>query len=137
MYWNISFWRMERICLSINRNMRCIETQVHWPDDGKESGLIETWDVLKRRFFLFRHVILQRLIETWDVLKRVLKTGIDAPLLGLIETWDVLKRRSRSASKTKRWINRNMRCIETQQYQQRLRGMNRLIETWDVLKQNT
>ncbi len=75
----------------INRNMRCIET-IHERSDCKGNRwLIETWDVLKLGCGKRPGLCKRRLIETWDVLKQ----GIQNSCKSLFQ------------------INRNMRCIET------------------------
>ena len=52
----------------------------------------------------------------------------------LIETWDVLKPMSDIWHFNRQQINRNMRCIETGKFFERIFGRSGLIETWDVLK---
>ena len=71
--------------------MRCIEMIIEGIRSGVESGLIETWDVLKFLQIPFLFFVPDRLIETWDVLKLVFIFLSLFALSRLIETWDVLK----------------------------------------------
>ena len=97
-HWLIETWDvLKLICglyiaiyLTINRNMRCIETAMNPFTFFAKIRLIETWDVLKPVKGFSPTMIGFRLIETWDVLK-LSPAESRRRVMWLIETWDVLK----------------------------------------------
>ena len=113
MYWNKCAPIPFITAPTINRNMRCIETQYVSKRKNIWGGLIETWDVLKLICSIGATPVTMinrnmRCIETlvWHC--------INAAFHRLIETWDVLKLGlDADMPRSIAWINRNMRCIET------------------------